>query len=498
MKKYFKLMTIFLLSLTLILTACSKDEQKTGPQDKEVKTEEKNETETQKSEKAAEKVKEEKATVVGATIGSSKSNNVVDREVWKGRFDGRFDKVLQDPVNGLHIPEILLDSPDAKKVNKKMEDVINGFEDTYKDLKTEVEDDDFYEFYGAFSVYEDDKILSIYFKAQDYWTMGIDENEVFNFSLPEGKLLSDKEVLKLYGIPEEEFLSDLENSIGSKFKLYSAMYDVMYNEETGELSQYTYDYANLEGATIDLLWDEHNSDKNRLYLDEGGNLKFLYTEMSLGEMGSYVASADFSHNYGTNEYNPHYVRMANKLGVDVSDESKKAFIIYMGQASNEYDLPDVLSKLFQWQAVFNEYEDPKLLLNIKENNEKFSGELIGSEYYLLVPKWENTTFKLKELSLSEDGKLKEVENYILEGICERGTTLICVNQSEIAPNAKIIMRYRDDVEEFSPMISGKDGSVVVPDFVLEGEKVLDWEKMVEEEMYSHTLFEKILTVMGRG
>ena len=180
MKRYFKLMTIFLLSLTLILTACAKDEQKTAPQDQEVKTEEKGKTETQKSEKIVEKAKVEKATVAGATIGSSKSNNVVDREVWKGRFDGRFDKVLQDPVNGLHIPEILLDSPDAKKVNKKMEDIVKGFEDTYKDLKTEVADEVFYEFYGAFSVYEDDKILSIYFKTQDYWTMEIDENEVFN------------------------------------------------------------------------------------------------------------------------------------------------------------------------------------------------------------------------------------------------------------------------------------------------------------------------------
>lgn len=494
MKKYFKLMTIFLLSLTLILTACAKDGQKTAPQDKEVKTEEKGKTETQKSEKT----KEEKATVAGATIGSSKSNNVVDREVWKGRFDGRFDKILMDPINGLHIPEILLDSPDAKKVNKKMEDVIKGFEDTYKNLKTEVEDDDFYEFYGAFSVYEDDKILSIYFKAHDYWTMGIDINEAFNFSLPEGKLLSDKEVLKMYGIPEEKFLSDMENSIGSKFKLYSAMYDVMYDEATGEVSHYTYDYTNLEGATIDLLWDEYGSEWNRLYLDEGGNLKFLYTEMSFGEMGNYVESADLSHNYGTNEYNPHYVRMANKLGVDVSDESKKAFIIYMGQASNEYGLPDVLSKLFRWQGVFNEYEDPKLLLNITNANEELRDELIGYEYYLLVPKWKNTTFKLKELSLGENGKLTEVENYILEGLCERGTTLVCVNQSEIAPNAKIIMRYRDDVEEFSPMISGKDGSIVVPDYVVEGEKVLDWPKMVEEGMYSQTLFDKILTVMGRG
>ena len=166
MKRYFKLTVIFLLSLTLILTACSKESQNAPADDKEVKTEETGKTETQKSEKAAEKAKEEKATVVGATIGSSKSNYVVDREVWKGRFDGRFDEILKDPVNGLHIPEILLDSPDAKKVNKKMEDIVKGFEDTYKDLKTEVEDEDFYGFYGAFSVYEDDKILSIYLKPK--------------------------------------------------------------------------------------------------------------------------------------------------------------------------------------------------------------------------------------------------------------------------------------------------------------------------------------------
>lgn len=498
MKRYFKLMTIFLLSLTLILTACSKDEQKTAAPEKEVKTEEKNETETQKSEKAAEKAKEEKAKVVGATIGSSKSNYVVDREVWKGRFDGRFDEILKDPVNGLHIPEILLDSPDAKKVNKKMDDIVKGFEDTYKDLKTEVEDEDFYGFYGAFSVYEDDKILSIYFKAQDYWTMVIDENEVFNFSLPEGKLLSDKEVLEMYGIPEEEFLSDMEDSIANKFQLYSAMYDVMYDEATGELSHYTYDYANLEGATTDLLWDEYKDGGNRLYLDEGGNLKFLYSERTFGEMEYYTTSADLSHNYNNGDYNPHYVRMANELGVDLSDDSKKAFIIYMGQASNEYDLPNVLAKLFQWQASFNNYEDPKLLLNFNIEGENLSEVLIGSEYYLVVPKWKNTTFKLKELSLGDNGKLKEVENYLLESIGERGTTLICVNQSEIAPNAKIIMRYRDDVEEFSPMISGKDGSVAVPDYIVEGENIIDWDKLVEEEIYSQTLFEKILTVMGRG
>lgn len=488
MKRYFKLMTIFLLSLTLILTACAKDGQKTAENEKGVKTEEKSKDETKK---------DEKATVAGATIGSSKSNYVVDREVWKGRFDGRFDKVLQDPVNGLHIPEILLDSPDAKKVNEKIDEIVKAFEDTYKDLETEVEDDDFYGFHRAFSVYEDDKILSIYFKAQDYWTMKIDVNEVYNFSLPEGKLLSDKEVLKMYGIPQEEFLSDMEDSIANKFNIYSEMYDYMHNEATGELSHYTYDYKNLEGVTIDTLWDEYGTEKNRLYLDEGGNLKFLYNEVTLGEMGSYYSSADLTHTYGS-KYNPHYVRMANKLGIDPSDESKKAFIIYMGQASNEYDLPTVLSKLIQWQGVFNEYEDPRLLLNITNDNDELRDELIGSEYYLVVPKWKNTTFKLKELSLGEGGKLNEVENYLLEGICERGTTLVCVNQSEIAPNAKIIMRYRDDVEEFSPMISGKDGSIVVPDFVLEGERVLDWEKMVEEEMYSHTLFEKILTVMGRG
>lgn len=492
MKKYFKLMTIFLLSLTLILTACAKDGQKTAPQDKEVKTEEKNET--QKSEKTD----EEKASVVGATIGSSKSNYVVDREVWKGRFGDKLDKTGGDPINGLHIPKILLDSPDAEKVNKSMDDLVKALEDSYKELDTEEEYEDYYGFYGAFSVYEDDKILSLHVIVQDNMAMRVSANGVYNFSLPDGKLLSDSEVLKMYGIPEEGFLSYMEDSLASKFKLYSAMYDVMYNEETGELSHYTYDYANLEGGTIDALWDDYGSDKNILYLDEGGNLKFLYTEMSLGEMQSYVTSADLSHNYGTNEYNPHYVRMANKLGVDVSDDSKKAFIIYMGQASNEYDLPNVLSKLFQWQGVFNEYEDPKLLLNITNDNEELMDELIGYEYYLLVPKWKNTTFKLKELKLSEDGKLKEVENYILEGLCERGTTLVCVNQSEIAPNAKIIMRYRDDVEEFSPMISGKDGSIVVPDYVVEGEKVLDWQKMVEEGMYSNSLFEKILTIMGRG
>ncbi|WP_288554487.1 hypothetical protein [uncultured Levyella sp.] len=124
--------------------------------------------------------------------------------------------------------------------------------------------------------------------------------------------------------------------------------------------------------------------------------------------------------------------------------------------------------------------------------------LIGEECYLLIPKYENASVSLKELESTKEGKLKEVENSQLDNISTTGTTFICQNQSDIAPNAKITIRYRDDVLEFSPSISLKDGRLQLPKEVTNAEDILDWNHFVQKDTYSPILFERILSIMGRG
>lgn len=79
-----------------------------------------------------------------------------------------------------------------------------------------------------------------------------------------------------------------------------------------------------------------------------------------------------------------------------------------------------------------------------------------------------------------------------------GTTFIMQNISDIAPNGKITIRYRDDSFEFSPSISLKDGSLILPDEVKDGEDILDWNNLVNKETYSPMMFDRIMSIMGKG
>lgn len=72
------------------------------------------------------------------------------------------------------------------------------------------------------------------------------------------------------------------------------------------------------------------------------------------------------------------------------------------------------------------------------------------------------------------------------------------NISDIAPNGKITIRYRDDAFEFSPSTSLKDGSLMLPDEIIDGEDVLDWDSLINEETYSQMMFERIMSIMGKG
>lgn len=193
-----------------------------------------------------------------------------------------------------------------------------------------------------------------------------------------------------------------------------------------------------------------------------------------------------------------YLRMARKLGVEPEDENHKAFIIHLGAAFDEASLKKTLAKSYAWTGVFTDYEDPKMIISMKDSKGGDRPYLNGEECYLVIPKYKNASVSLKELEITDDGELKEVDNGYLDTVASTGTTFICQNISEIAPNGKITIRYRDDVTAFSPSISLKDGSMMLPDEVTDGEAALDWKILVNPEDYSNMMFERIMPVMGRG
>ena len=157
-----------------------------------------------------------------------------------------------------------------------------------------------------------------------------------------------------------------------------------------------------------------------------------------------------------------------------------------------------MEKLQTWSNVFLNSEDPNMLVAIKQSEGGDMPYLIGEQCYLLIPKYKNASVSLKELEITQDGKLKAVENPYLDFNACSGNTLICQNISDLGPNGKITIRYRDDVIEFSPQLSGKDGSVILTDGILNGENIIDWKSEVQDGFYSYIIFERIKNLMGVG
>lgn len=203
--------------------------------------------------------------------------------------------------------------------------------------------------------------------------------------------------------------------------------------------------------------------------------------------------------FDDNPISDQYLRIARDLGIDPNDENNKAFIIYLGGAYDDQSLKDSLGKLQAYLDAFTyDFEEPNMLVAIKQSEGGDMPYLNGQDCYLVIPKYKNACVSLKELEITEDGKLKEIENPYLDNNACSGTTFICQNISDIGPNGKITIRYRDDVLEFSPSISLKDGSLILPEGVINAEKILDWDKLVQKVTYPYLIYERMKFIMGVG
>lgn len=493
MKRNFKFLIIFMVTI-LVLTGCKKDSSSQKVENKNANANsvvDSKEPDENSSDKEASIVKENLKHVEGAEIGSM-SSYVEDREIWEDFVDEKYKHLAMRNVNGIHIPKILLDSKDASIANSEIEELIKQIKTVYEDNKKEFNNDDI-GIYSSFSVYQDEKILSLKIESSNIWEGQFPIYKIFNFSLPDGKALNDYELLSKFGIKEENFLGIIEDNIRDEQNRMSNVYfkDVMDNS-------FINNPENMTGIILNDIWDNYDAKKNQIFIDEVGYPNLIYKQYAGADMGYSPQILKLTENrFKGGDISDEYIKMARKLGIDPKDEKYKAFIILLGAAYDNTTLAGPLEKLFVWQSAFSDYEDPNILLTIKDEQGELP-YLIGQECYLLIPKYKNASVSLKELEITEDGKLKEAQNIYLDNLSTTGTTFICQNISDIAPNAKIKIRYRDDVLEFSPFISLKDGSLELPDEVMNAENILDWKSLIRKDSYSYTMYERILSIMGMG
>ena len=486
MKKISKFLIIFMVAMAL-LAGC-----KNGNSSPKVENKNTNVNSAVENSKETSKVKENLKPVDGAVIGSV-SSYVEDREVWKDFVDEKYIDFAKRDDFGIHVPRILLDSKDAKTANDEIDGLVKDIKDLYTTYKKDMVDFDI-GIYSSFSVYQDENVLSVMVEVSNIWEGEFPIYKVFNFSLPDGKLINDEELMKSMGIEKEEILGMIENSVSEEQSMVTKIY---YRDLTD--SSYFYNPSNYTEKILDYIWDSYDYKNRQIFIDEVGTPTFVFTQYSNVNTGQSPALLKLEMDrFNKSEISDEYLRMARRLGVDPNNEKYKAFVIYLGSSYDENTLKDPLEKLYAWTSIFTNYEDPNMLISMKDSEVGDRPYLNGEECYLVIPKYKNASVSLKELEITEDGKLKEVENLYLDASSSSGTTFIMQNISDIAPNGKITIRYRDDAFEFSPSISLKDGSLILPDEIIDGEEILDWNSLVNKETYSQIMFDRIMSIMGVG
>nr|WP_075574406.1 hypothetical protein [Ezakiella massiliensis] len=506
MKNKNKILIIILVLALLFATSCKKkkpgedseakdnkkesvaEDSKDG-QDEDDEDSEEGKSDEKKSDKksAKSKAKKDLTYVEGGEVGSM-SSYVEDREVWTD-FSSEAHKDLAKRVQlGVHLPRILLDSADADEANAEIEELADSLVAIYQDHKDEVEDAEI-GIYASFSTYQDENVLSIMIRIYDFWNSDSPFYRAYNFSLPDGELINDKDLMKHFGVDEDEILTMVEDALMEDCELTTAPY---YDEV--EDYGFIYNPTNYVGRILNDLWDNFDSLDHQIYIDQAGRPQFIFTQYEIVNTVPCPMTLELKANtFAKDPISTEYLWMARKLGIDSYDDRYKAFIIYLGSAYNEPSLEEVLKKLQPWSAIFMDYSDPPMLISMYTDDGQIPF-INGQECYLIVPKYRNASVSLKELEIVDDGaraKLEEVENFYMDETACAGPTFICQNMSEIAPNAKITIRYRDDVLEFSPSISQKDGSLVLPDEVIDAEDLLDWDSLIYEYGYSETMYKII-------
>ncbi len=430
----------------------------------------------------------DKSFLRGPTLGSSKSDLVVNREVWRD-FPGQLKNRLAEETS-VHVPRFLLDSQDSHAANEELDGIVAEILDIAQYFQGDMSEEELRQnVYSTYSVYQDDKILSVFMEYHYYLDF---RGCSFNFRLSDGKRLSDKELAAIYGV-ESFVLGMMESGLAAE---YQKDIDADLREGYGISFESP---GFIEGMALENLWENYSPEGHRLYVNESGQLSFFFTKPNPGGAGDYVATSPLEQvlPFRDKEISPSYIRMAHALGRDPYKDTSPAYVLHLGGMYDEWSVKSVLMRFESWAEDYNSSEDIRVLPRLSTD----SWSPAGSEAYIVVPKWENSVIHLEYLELSDEGEVKKITRDPDEIMKVRGSSLIWINISDIFPNSEVVIRYRDERIAFTPHISLMDGAVVLPEEIVNAEDLLvPWIAVTEDNdgglAFSYFMYEQIMSLIS--
>ncbi|MFR1324619.1 MAG: hypothetical protein ACLSBL_05950, partial [Ezakiella massiliensis] len=232
----------------------------------------------------------DQALVDGALMGS-RSDHVKDREFWKDLTDPKLMELAKKPIDGLHMPEILLTSNDAMKVNDELINLSQEFLKIIEESKDDYAGTDL-PVDASFSAYDDGEIISVHLKYLNLNEGYFIKHKVYNFLIPDriypstGKLISDAELLEHFGIGKDEVMGRLEATIQGEYNRMANLYDSQMDD-----TYFLWGTKYFEGKALEELWESYNPQKSRIFIDQNGQANFIYKQYSDGGSGESIATA---------------------------------------------------------------------------------------------------------------------------------------------------------------------------------------------------------------
>lgn len=223
--------------------------------------------------------------------------------------------------------------------------------------------------------------------------------------------------------------------------------------------------AAAELVAQSLTLHNENPQGTRIFAYDSGRIGFIYP-LRMESGGQRLTVAEFNSQLGPAAMAPDFASLAQAFEMDA--EGVQAFVIPLGWAYDSQSMRSLVFALFNGMETYHLNEVPSYYARM--DGDRFA----ASEHYYIVPKDRHAIVKVTALDFSED-EAQPVPNPNIPVKEFSGPVFISMNESDIMSNVEITL---GDLQ-FSPYISLKDGTLVLP----EGVKELRfaWEKLNEAQ-----------------
>ena len=373
----------------------------------------------------------------GPLPGSSQTASVSDRRIWEQVAEPLVPVTDDWTISAyeLHVPRIELPGDAAFDFNAGM-DVLET--DLLSEFQASVTENRPYAPYAEYTVYDDGEILSVLVRV--IWNAEWIEYYPVTLDNKTGTALDTALLAERFGITDDLF-AILEDTVRAASLDMGAP-------------------APIEAAMMEDLWQYVENDEVKLFVDEVGRLSLLLISYDPAA-GAFETPYPLAMPRGDRALNPVFLRVANQLGLNAEEIDDAGFAAYLGSGFSDATLDLVMKRLWAFAADYSEYRLPALLDNSVETESGFY--LAGNEFYLFIPKYENTVIRLTQMMLTDAGELVPVDP--AAGEAAVGFAFTAGNISEVYSNMEITYAFRDETVAFRPYISMKDGNAQFGDSV---------------------------------